>query len=328
MSRADQLERLLCGLGGVSTASERRELRGRVEFLGDEERATLRGQVERQLRELYACENGVYGESGIRAAALNVLHDELQRPAGVPEADLLAARSKKERARVLGVLTPAQRETLAADNDAALQRLQGRNPGSSPEITRRQRLAAELSGRPAPARPRAGQAADAEPIGPDREQLTARERAAAAELARAREGLAAAERNAERVAGVAMDGRTANDPNLPLGQVVRRTGRQVRQAQARTDRDLAATVAAERRLSSAQMRARAAEAAAERATANVAAAASVTRENLARARFVRDQNGGWHRVKRVNAKSVTVPSVVGGSWDDRIPISTIVEVRT
>lgn len=37
--------------------------------------------------------------------------------------------------------------------------------------------------------------------------------------------------------------------------------------------------------------------------------------------------GTWHEVVRVNAKTVTVPSVVGGSWTDRLPYDKVTAVR-
>lgn len=36
---------------------------------------------------------------------------------------------------------------------------------------------------------------------------------------------------------------------------------------------------------------------------------------------------GWHKVLRVNRVTVTVPSVVGGSWTDRIDKNRVKEVR-
>jgi len=48
------------------------------------------------------------------------------------------------------------------------------------------------------------------------------------------------------------------------------------------------------------------------------------REDLAGARLVRSHTG-WHKVVRVNAKSVSVES--GYSWVDRIAIDKILEVR-
>lgn len=42
--------------------------------------------------------------------------------------------------------------------------------------------------------------------------------------------------------------------------------------------------------------------------------------------FVRSKHG-WHRVVRVNVKTVTVPSLVGGSWTDTIPVESILEAR-
>lgn len=45
---------------------------------------------------------------------------------------------------------------------------------------------------------------------------------------------------------------------------------------------------------------------------------------LVTARFVRT-SAGWHKVVRVNAKSVTVET--GYSWTDRHPIEKVLEVR-
>jgi hypothetical protein len=42
------------------------------------------------------------------------------------------------------------------------------------------------------------------------------------------------------------------------------------------------------------------------------------------------RSSGWHRVIRVNRKTVTIPALVGGadvSWTDRIPLDHIVELR-
>ena len=50
-----------------------------------------------------------------------------------------------------------------------------------------------------------------------------------------------------------------------------------------------------------------------------------TAEQLKAARAVRTF-GGWHKVVRINAKSVSVES--GYSWVDRIAIDRILEVRT
>ncbi len=50
----------------------------------------------------------------------------------------------------------------------------------------------------------------------------------------------------------------------------------------------------------------------------------VTPESLAVATHVRDRFG-WHKVVRVNAKSVSVES--GYSWVDRLPIGEIIDVR-
>jgi CRISPR/Cas system CMR subunit Cmr4 (Cas7 group RAMP superfamily) len=50
----------------------------------------------------------------------------------------------------------------------------------------------------------------------------------------------------------------------------------------------------------------------------------LTAEDVQGARFVRDEYG-WHKVVRMNAKSVTVET--GYSWTDRIPLGRILEVR-
>jgi|GEM_PF-4584149 len=50
----------------------------------------------------------------------------------------------------------------------------------------------------------------------------------------------------------------------------------------------------------------------------------ITRDDLAGARIVRDQFG-WHRVRRVNAKTVSVDS--GYSWADLIPLEKILDYR-
>jgi hypothetical protein len=49
-----------------------------------------------------------------------------------------------------------------------------------------------------------------------------------------------------------------------------------------------------------------------------------TRDELDAARFVRT-NIGWHKVRRVNAQSVTVET--GYSWTNRYAVSMILEVR-
>lgn len=49
-----------------------------------------------------------------------------------------------------------------------------------------------------------------------------------------------------------------------------------------------------------------------------------TADELKAAKYVRDRFG-WHRVVRVNAKSVTVET--GYSWTDRLSIESLVEVR-
>jgi hypothetical protein len=41
------------------------------------------------------------------------------------------------------------------------------------------------------------------------------------------------------------------------------------------------------------------------------------RHNVRQGDFVRSSHG-WHKVVRVNAKTVTIPSLVGGSWTDTL----------
>jgi hypothetical protein len=43
------------------------------------------------------------------------------------------------------------------------------------------------------------------------------------------------------------------------------------------------------------------------------------------ARLVKDRNGTWHEVVRINPTTVTV--LTGHSWTDRVPHDRIVEVR-
>lgn len=50
----------------------------------------------------------------------------------------------------------------------------------------------------------------------------------------------------------------------------------------------------------------------------------LTHEQIKGARFVRT-DVGWHKVVRVNAKSVTVETAY--SWTDRYPLSKVLEVR-
>lgn len=50
-----------------------------------------------------------------------------------------------------------------------------------------------------------------------------------------------------------------------------------------------------------------------------------TAEELAAARFIRTLMG-WHRVVKVNAKTVSVET--GHTWNDRHPIDKILEVRS
>lgn len=50
-------------------------------------------------------------------------------------------------------------------------------------------------------------------------------------------------------------------------------------------------------------------------------------DDVAKGDQVRTRHG-WHDVVRVNRKSVTVPSLVGGSWTDTIPWVKVLEART
>lgn len=50
-----------------------------------------------------------------------------------------------------------------------------------------------------------------------------------------------------------------------------------------------------------------------------------TAEQLADARLIQDDHG-WHRVVRVNSKSVTVETAY--SWTDRIPVKNVRGMRT
>ncbi len=58
--------------------------------------------------------------------------------------------------------------------------------------------------------------------------------------------------------------------------------------------------------------------------AREAAGPKFTAADLEGAVLIRDRFG-WHRVVRVNAKSVTVKT--GHSWDDRIALDRVLEVR-
>ncbi|CAI9417179.1 hypothetical protein [Nocardioides sp. T2.26MG-1] len=89
------------------------------------------------------------------------------------------------------------------------------------------------------------------------------------------------------------------------------------------DAQIDKALAAERRDARRQRRAMAQERKAVRAAE--AARVKFTAEDLVDAVLIRDHIG-WHRVVRVNAKSVTVKT--GHSWDDRIPLDRILEVRT
>ena len=52
----------------------------------------------------------------------------------------------------------------------------------------------------------------------------------------------------------------------------------------------------------------------------------LTATDLKGATLVRSKHG-WHKVVRVNGKTVTIPSLVGGSWTDRIDIAAVLEAR-
>ena len=137
----------------------------------------------------------------------------------------------------------------------------------------------------------------------------------------AEQRLATARANVDAVSGVG-----PRDPNMPLGQIVNRTARQRAQAGARLDRSIERTAAAFRELESAERELRVEQARASAATRNAETLKGVTPETIKVAKFVRTKYG-WHQVQKANAKSVTVPSMVGGSWTDRIPHSKILEVR-
>jgi len=81
-------------------------------------------------------------------------------------------------------------------------------------------------------------------------------------------------------------------------------------------------LAAERREARRQRRAMAQERKARRA--DEAARPKLTADDVRSAVAVRDQFG-WHRVVRVNAKSVTVETPY--SWTERIPLERVLEVR-
>lgn len=81
--------------------------------------------------------------------------------------------------------------------------------------------------------------------------------------------------------------------------------------------------AAERREERRQWRAMAQERKAAK-VAREAAGPKFTAADLEGAVLIRDRFG-WHRVVRVNAKSVTVAT--GHSWDDRIPLDRVLEAR-
>ena len=99
--------------------------------------------------------------------------------------------------------------------------------------------------------------------------------------------------------------------NIPLSkrgnldaEIDRHLAEQRREARAQQKRDHGA-----------RMEARAAEKARPKMTA----------EEVAGARFVRDEYG-WHKVVRVSAKSVTVETPY--SWTERLPLAKVLEVRS
>ena len=66
------------------------------------------------------------------------------------------------------------------------------------------------------------------------------------------------------------------------------------------------------------------EATAARDVAEATLKSELTVDAIRTARYVRDRFG-WHRVVRVNAKSVTVETVY--SWTDRIALTDVLEAR-
>ena len=127
-----------------------------------------------------------------------------------------------------------------------------------------------------------------------------------------------------RAAVAAIDGTGPRDPNLPLGQIVDRTPRQQAQAGARADRSIERAAAAFKELKAAEQSLRVERAKASTATRNAETLKGVTAETIKAAKFVRT-TCGWHKVAKVNAKSVSVET--GYSWTDRIAHSKILEVR-
>lgn len=118
-----------------------------------------------------------------------------------------------------------------------------------------------------------------------------------------------------------MSGRDpSTDPaivNIPLAK-------RYRGGLAAIDRELERYVAAQHRQERRERR----QAAQERRAAREAAEKArprFTAADVEGAVIVRDQFG-WHRVVRVNAKSVTVKTA--HSWDNRIPLDQIREVRS
>lgn len=66
------------------------------------------------------------------------------------------------------------------------------------------------------------------------------------------------------------------------------------------------------------------ESTAARQSAEAASRAGVDLSEVAAGRMVRTRHG-WHRVVRVNAKSLTVATPY--SWTERIPLHAVLEVR-
>lgn len=56
-------------------------------------------------------------------------------------------------------------------------------------------------------------------------------------------------------------------------------------------------------------------------------AAVYAREVIVKGDRISYRRGEWHEVVRVNAKSVTIPSIVGGSWTDRVPYTDVRGLR-
>lgn len=114
-----------------------------------------------------------------------------------------------------------------------------------------------------------------------------------------------------------------NDPSTDPAIVNIPLVKRYRGGLAAIDRELERYVAAQRCEERRQMRRMAQERRSARETAEKARR-RFTSADVADAVVVRDQFG-WHQVVRVNAKSVTVKTA--HSWDNRIPLDQIREVR-